>query len=325
MIKKLAQSKIKLYLCIVNKKNIFLTKKRINMLIEELIENYKTSKSEDFMRDLMVIYQHVNEVVDPIEQYKTEKEIIEIFLEKLRVNRIALRDLITVSKVEWGMIKDISTELSEVLLGSHDQPTKIAIEEKWHELYVKSSFHSKIYLMSFRNTISWKVAKQEAVKNKLLKNKQENASLQSTTPNYVVDAIRDLESKVGLSPLEYAIQYERIGGRLVQNLKDDLNIEDEQDRRRTFYKVFDVYKCKLQQIEMQADKEYDEMHPMYCADVDFERQMTNDFLTTEDMEDTVKKWLGWLQYRMDVHRSSNNSFIDRMQQKILTWVTNKYN
>lgn len=295
------------------------------MLIEELIERYKMSTNQDLGKDLNYMKKTIEGLENTSERVNAELQTIEIFLQKVKTNNLQLKTIIPIPKTEWVTLKTLTQELNDTLLGNAEIEEKERVLEKYNSIYSSSSFNLKVWLTHYKGVVDSKVAKQEAVKNKLLKNKQENASLQSTTPNYVVDAIRDLESKVGLSPLEYAIQYERIGGRLVQNLKDDLNIEDEQDRRRTFYKVFDVYKCKLQQIEMQADKEYDEMHPMYCKDVDFERQMTNDFLTTEDMEDTVRKWLEWLQYRMDVHRSSNNSFIDRMQQKILTWVTNKYN
>ena len=275
------------------------------MNIKELTnvtERYLNSKNKDFKKDFKFMSQELdkyNPSEEDVELFvKLKKKVANHFLSLLTTKGLLVKDTIEPTDFtriaynllqEWLYMSDGDKKLEELetLIGNADTSSIVAI--------LSMTKSTKLKKAKVLNAMG-----KEAEAEKLFIPPTTDGEI----PAYVQEAIDTLSKNEFHTVEDLSKTYGSLSDVAVR-LNDDSEF-NQNEKRKLFSLISDVYRTKLNELERQ-NTDYNIHHPKYCDNPTFSQKLLLRLInckTNQEAIDTYVEFTKYLNYRADVFRTS---------------------
>ena len=275
------------------------------MNIKELTnvtERYLNSKNKDFKKDFKFMSQELdkyNPSEEDVELFvKLKKKVANHFLSLLTTKGLLVKDTIEPTDFtriaynllqEWLYMSDGDKKLEELetLIGNADTSSIVAI--------LSMTKSTKLKKAKVLNAMG-----KEAEAEKLFIPPTTDGEI----PAYVQEAIDTLSKNEFHTVEDLSKTYGSLSDVAVR-LNDDSEF-NQNEKRKLFSLISDVYRTKLYELERQ-NTDYNIHHPKYCDNPTFSQKLLLRLInckTNQEAIDTYVEFTKYLNYRADVFRTS---------------------
>ena len=275
------------------------------MNIKELTnvtERYLNSKNKDFKKDFKFMSQELdkyNPSDEDVELWvKLKKKVANHYLSLLNIKGLLVKDTIEPTDFtriaynllqEWLYMSDGDKKLEELetLIGNADTSSIVAI--------LSMTKSTKLKKAKVLNAMG-----KEAEAEKLFIPPTTDGEI----PAYVQEAIDTLSKNTFHTVEDLAKTYGSLSEVAVR-LNDDSEF-NQNEKRKLFSLISDVYRTKLNELERQ-NTDYNIRHPKYCDNPTFSQKLLLRLINCKNNQeaiDTYVEFTKYLNYRADVFRTS---------------------
>lgn len=275
------------------------------MNIKELTnvtERYLNSKNKDFKKDFKFMSQELdkyNPSDEDVELWvKLKKKVANHYLSLLNIKGLLVKDTIEPTDFtriaynllqEWLYMSDGDKKLEELetLIGNADTSSIVAI--------LSMTKSTKLKKAKVLNAMG-----KEAEAEKLFIPPTTDGEI----PAYVQEAIDTLSKNTFHTVEDLAKTYCSLSEVAVR-LNDDSEF-NQNEKRKLFSLISDVYRTKLNELERQ-NTDYNIRHPKYCDNPTFSQKLLLRLINCKNNQeaiDTYVEFTKYLNYRADVFRTS---------------------